>query len=129
MSVFSLSREAVYQRKRGYELARSLLLGAKSRISEGVFEPDSKSIVEAVGSSVIDLSEFASIITKCKQLMVINLEFLVRFVRRKTNEIAHVIARNAHCCANLCSWVEAPSFVAALLNPVCTRLRSYFLIN
>ncbi|XP_073152301.1 uncharacterized protein [Henckelia pumila] len=65
-----------------------------------IFESDLKIVVDALGSSVNDLSEFASIVSQCKIIMHAYPEFIVRFVPRKANEIAHVVARNAHCCPN-----------------------------
>lgn len=87
-----------------------------------VFELDSKCVVDATGSGVHGMTELDMIIAKCKQIMAGNPEFKVRFTRRKANDVAHAVARNAHCSSSPCVWVEAPSYVAALLNSFCTHL-------
>ncbi|XP_073049166.1 uncharacterized protein [Primulina eburnea] len=57
-----------------------------------VFELDSKSVVDAVGRTGEDLSEFASIIARCKLLMTDKPEHTVRFVRRIANELSHTFS-------------------------------------
>lgn len=91
-----------------------------------MFELDSKSMVNAVGSSEMDLPEFASIIGKCN-----NSWWLTRISRygscdEKTNEITHIIARNLYWYPNPWSWVEALFFVAALLHRCVLGLIIFF---
>lgn len=43
----------------------------------------------------IPLNEFSDLVFKCKSLLYSNLDYVVLFVRRQTNKVAHSIAKVA----------------------------------
>ncbi|XVF49555.1 hypothetical protein PTKIN_Ptkin04bG0022200 [Pterospermum kingtungense] len=60
-----------------------------------LFELDALSVVKDVGSTITDLLEYGSIIRRCRNHLISKSVFLVHFVRRQANEVAHVIPREA----------------------------------
>ena len=47
-----------------------------------VFEYDAKVVVDAIHAATVDLSEFSTVIAKCKSLLLQGRNYLVQFVRR-----------------------------------------------
>jgi len=58
-----------------------------------IFESDCKTIVDIVNSSHLPQNELGDILSTCKDLLSIHTSFIVNFVRRQANEVAHSIAR------------------------------------
>ena len=62
-------------------------------ISYVIFESDCKVIVDIVNSSHLPQNELGDILSTCKDLISIHTSFIVNFVKRQANEVAHSIAR------------------------------------
>jgi hypothetical protein len=61
-------------------------------ITHVIFETDSKS-VNAIHNLRVDLSEFSSIICNIKNILLLNLNFVAKFIKRQTNIVDHTLAR------------------------------------
>jgi ribonuclease HI len=60
------------------------------------FESDSKTVVDAINSSLVGLSEFSIMISHIKSLLSSNDYFEVKYVKRQANMAAHSLARAAY---------------------------------
>ncbi|MCH82815.1 RNA-directed DNA polymerase (Reverse transcriptase), partial [Trifolium medium] len=60
-----------------------------------IFETDSKSVVDAIHNLRAGTSEFSSIICKIQHIMMLNPNFVVKFIKRQANMVAHTLARAA----------------------------------
>jgi ribonuclease HI len=65
-------------------------------LSHVIFESDSKVVVDAIHFRQDGLSEFSILISNIKNLLLLNNNFEVKFVKRQTNTIAHFLARTAY---------------------------------
>jgi ribonuclease HI len=64
-------------------------------ITHVIFETDSKSAVDAIHNSSSGLSEYSSIICNIKNVFNRNPNFVVKFIKRQANMVAHTLARVA----------------------------------
>jgi hypothetical protein len=64
-------------------------------LSQVVFETDSKSVVDAVQHFRGGSSEFSSIIGHINNVLLLNPNFMVKFIKRQANMVAHTLARAA----------------------------------
>jgi hypothetical protein len=64
-------------------------------LSQVVFETDSKSVVDAVQHFRGGSSEFSSIIGHNNNVLLLNPNFMVKFIKRQANMVAHTLARAA----------------------------------
>jgi ribonuclease HI len=63
-------------------------------ITQVIFETDSKCVVDSIHAlSVGRISEFSSLIHSINNVLMINSNFMVKFVKRQTNMVAHLLAR------------------------------------
>jgi ribonuclease HI len=60
------------------------------------FESDSKTVVDAINSSHVGLSEFSILISHIKSLLSSNNYFEIKYVKRQANMAAHSLARAAY---------------------------------
>jgi len=60
-----------------------------------IFETNSKILSDAILQKKEDISEFGSIVTEINRLLSLNSNFVVKFIRRQTNMVAHSLARAA----------------------------------
>jgi len=76
-----------------------LLETIKTTTSNGLqrvlFEIGSRSLVNALNTSNTPLNKFGDLVFQCKSLLLNNPDFVVPFVRRQANKVAHSIARAA----------------------------------
>ncbi|GAU14634.1 hypothetical protein TSUD_96980 [Trifolium subterraneum] len=64
--------------------------------SHVIIESDSKTVIDAISSSQVGISEFSLLISSIKSLLVSNPNFEVKFVKRQANMTAHALARAAY---------------------------------
>ncbi|GAU44727.1 hypothetical protein TSUD_88120 [Trifolium subterraneum] len=64
--------------------------------SHVIIESDSKTVVDAISSSQVGISEFSLLISSIKSLLVSNPNFEVKFVKRQANMTVHALARAAY---------------------------------
>jgi ribonuclease HI len=64
-------------------------------LSQVVFETDSKSVVDVVQHFCGSSSEFSSIIGHINNVLLLNPNFMVKFIKRQANMVAHTLARAA----------------------------------
>jgi hypothetical protein len=58
-----------------------------------IFESDSKIVVDAILSSQLGIYEFSLLISNIKSLLLLNPDFEVKFVKRQTSMVAHLLAK------------------------------------
>jgi ribonuclease HI len=79
--------------------AIGLLEALKMAISKGLcnvaFETDSKLLVDLLGNTNPPLNEIGDLVSECRTLLLSNPDYVVSFVRRQANRVAHNIARAA----------------------------------
>jgi len=63
-----------------------------------IFELDSNTLVDCISSPTCGRSEFHTLVSLIKSILVLHPDFEVKFVRRQANMAAHTLARTA------CSW-------------------------
>jgi ribonuclease HI len=77
----------------------ALLEAMRAMVNRGIthviFESDSKIVVDAIHTSRDGVSEFSSLICNIKNMLLANSNFVVKFVRRQANMVAHSLARAA----------------------------------
>jgi ribonuclease HI len=77
----------------------ALLEAMRAMVNRGIthviFESDSKIVVDAIHTSRDGVSEFSSLICNIKNTLLSNSNFVVKFVRRQANMVAHSLARAA----------------------------------
>jgi ribonuclease HI len=64
-------------------------------LSQVIIETDSKGLVDAIQHIHVGNSEFSSIVCQINNILLLNPNFLVRFVKRQANIIAHSLAKAA----------------------------------
>jgi ribonuclease HI len=74
-------------------LLEAIKFAAANDMSSVIFESDCKVIVDIVNSSHLPQNELGDILSTCKGLLSIHTSFIVNYVRRQANEVAHSIAR------------------------------------
>jgi len=96
-----------------------LLHSLKMAISNGMhnvtFKTDSKTMVDALLARNIPSNEFGDLVFECKSLLNSNLDYVVSFVWRQANKVAHNIARAALSHPNPHTFQEASSTLYPLI--------------
>jgi ribonuclease HI len=81
--------------------AIALLAAINTAISLGyhnvMFETDSKLLADAINSSSSFNNELGDLLVQCRGLLATNFDFVVSFIRRQANRVAHSIARASLC--------------------------------
>jgi ribonuclease HI len=85
-------------------------------ISNVIFETDSKSTVDAIHALRGGNSEFCSFICHIQNALSCNQNFLVKFIKRQANMVAHTLARAAIAWASRCIFETLPLCITHLLN-------------
>lgn len=74
-----------------------LLDAIKVAISHGMhdimFKTDSKILSDAIATTTIPINEFGDLVTQCRRLLLNRPDFVVSYVRRQANRVAHSIVR------------------------------------
>jgi ribonuclease HI len=84
--------------------------------SHVIFETDCKGVVDAIHNIHGGVSEFSSIICKIKSILLVNPNFVVKFVKRQANMVAHTLAKAASSWARCCTFEHLPLCITAYLN-------------
>jgi ribonuclease HI len=97
------------------------LLEALSRVEERgithvIFETDSKNVVDAIHKLSSGFSEFSAIICNIQNVLSRNPNFVVKFIKRQANMVAHTLARVASSWASRCICEILPLCISSLLN-------------
>jgi hypothetical protein len=81
--------------------AIALLAVINTTISLGyhnvMFETDSNSLADAINSSSSFNNELGDLLVQCGGLLATNFDFVVSFIRRQANRVAHSITRASLC--------------------------------
>jgi ribonuclease HI len=73
-----------------------------------IFETDAQIVVGATNSNHVGVSLFSTIILNIKNLLHLNPNFEVKFVKRQANSVAHKLARAANSWASRCVFYLVP---------------------
>jgi len=91
----------------------ALLESIKTTISNGMhtvlFETDCKFLVDALTSPAVLISEFGNLVSQCRRLLSSNPDYVVSFVKRQANKVAHTIARASLSHPSLYTFNDVPS--------------------
>jgi ribonuclease HI len=81
-----------------------------------IFECDSQLVVNAIHANHDGASAFSIIISSIKNLLLLNSNFEVKFVKRQANLVAHKLARAANSWASRCDFYSIPLCIENQLN-------------
>jgi ribonuclease HI len=73
-----------------------------------IFESDAQVVTDAVHATNVGISMFSTIISSIKDLLLLNPNFEVKFVKRQANSVAHKLARAANSWASRCVFYSIP---------------------
>lgn len=93
--------------------------------SKIIFELGAKVVVKAVQSSCLNISEFGSLIQRCREILHLESNFSICFVWRQANESAHALARACCSYASPTIWWTSPDCLDILLSLMCTNLNHF----
>jgi ribonuclease HI len=100
--------------------AKALLEAMRTMEQNGfshvIFETDSKNVVDAIHNLRSGISEFSSIISHIRNVLSLNQNFVVKFVRRHANMVAHNLARAAIVWASRIVFDILPLCITPLVN-------------
>jgi ribonuclease HI len=100
--------------------AKALLEALKKMQQQGlshvIFETDCKGVVDAIHNIRGGVSEFSSIICRIKNILLVNPNFVVKFIKRQANMVAHTLAKAASSWARCCIFENLPLCITAYLN-------------
>ncbi|CAJ2642321.1 unnamed protein product [Trifolium pratense] len=85
-------------------------------ISHVIFETDSKSVVDATQHLHGGSSEFSFLICQINNLLSCNPNFMVKFIKRQANNVAHTLARAALSWSRRCTFETLPLCITPILN-------------
>jgi ribonuclease HI len=122
MGNFVMAGTAWYQGK--YSIiegeAMALLEAMKTMEQNGfshvIYETDSKNVVDAIHNLRMGISEFSSIICNIRNVLALNPNFVVKFVKRQANMVAHTLARAAIVWASRYVVDILPLCITPLVN-------------
>jgi ribonuclease HI len=87
----------------------------QQRISNVIFESDSKSVADAIQYFHGGNSEFCLVISHIHNLLSNGQNFMVKFIKRQANMVAHSLARAAISWASRCIFETLPTCISSLL--------------
>jgi ribonuclease HI len=85
-------------------------------ISHVIFETDSKNVVDAIHNLRMGISEFSSIICNIRNVLSLNPNFVVKFIKRQANMVAQKLARAAIVWASRYVVDVLPLCITSLVN-------------
>jgi ribonuclease HI len=85
-------------------------------VSHAIFETDSKSLVDAIQHIHVGVSDFSLIVRRINNVLSLNPNFMVRFVKRQANIVAHTLARAAISWPRRCNLDSLPLCISSLLH-------------
>jgi hypothetical protein len=80
-----------------------------------MFESNSKSLVDASLHLRGGNSEFSLLVYHINNLLLSNLNFSVKFIKRQANMVAHTFAREAISWSSRCTFETLPHCISTLL--------------
>lgn len=96
-------------------LLEALELAVSLGFQKVLFEPDSKSIVDALSLPVCNVTELGNILARCKALLSTHTNFKLVFARRQINRIAHSLARASLSFTSPHIFYSAPMLLEHLI--------------
>jgi ribonuclease HI len=84
--------------------------------SHVVFETDSKCVVDAIHHFRSGQSEFSILVSNIISIISCNQNFVVKFVKRQANMVAHTLARAVISWSHRCTFELLPLCITPLLN-------------
>jgi ribonuclease HI len=97
-------------------LLEALKVLSQRGYSHVIFETDSKSVVDAIHHIRGGVSEFSSLVSNINNFLSCNQNFMVKFVKRQANMVAHTLARAAISWSRRCTFKTLPICITLLLN-------------
>jgi ribonuclease HI len=85
-------------------------------VNHVIVETDSKSLVEAIQHVRDGVSEFSRIVQNINNVLLANPNFLVKFVKRQANLVAHTLARAANSWPRRCYFDSVPLCITTILS-------------
>jgi len=80
-----------------------------------MFETDSKILVDLLKSTNPPINEIGDLVSECKTLLLSNPDYVVSFVRKQANKVAHSIARATLSHPSPHVFREAPTTLYSLI--------------
>jgi ribonuclease HI len=77
-------------------------------ISHVIFETDSKSVVDAIHHLCGGVSEFSFLVGNIINILFCNQNFMVKFMKRQANMVAHTLARTTISWSRRCTFETLP---------------------
>jgi ribonuclease HI len=78
--------------------------------SHVVFETDSKCVVDAINHFRGGISEFSLLVSNINNTLSRNQNFVIKFVKRQVNMVAHTLARAAISWSRSCTFETLPLY-------------------
>ncbi|XVE78858.1 hypothetical protein DITRI_Ditri14bG0011900 [Diplodiscus trichospermus] len=100
-------------------LLQAITWARDQQLGKVIFEYDAQLVVKAVHSSMVDLTEFGTLIEGCKLILSLEQNFSVCYVKRQANEVAHSLARAARFNACPFTSYNPPNCFLGLLPLIC----------
>jgi ribonuclease HI len=85
------------------------------RISNVIFETDAKSVVDAIQFLHGGNSEFSLLVAHINNFLCSDQNFVVKFIKRQANMVAHSLARAAISWTSRCTFGNLPTCISFLL--------------
>jgi ribonuclease HI len=80
-----------------------------------IFESDSKNVMDAIHHYCGGYSEFSLLVSRIINLLASSSKFMVKFIKRQANMVAHTLARAAISYARHCTFETLPRCITPLL--------------
>jgi ribonuclease HI len=96
-------------------LLEALLALQQQGLTHVIIESDSKSVVDAIQHVRGGSSEFSLIISQINNILFCNPNFVVKFIKRQANMVAHTLARAAISQPRRCTFDILPHCISTLL--------------
>jgi ribonuclease HI len=97
-------------------LLHSMRAMVQRGVSHAIFESDSKSLVDAIKHIHAGVSDFSLIVQQINNVLSLNPNFMVRFVKRQANIVAHTLARAAISWPRRCNIDSLPHCISSYLH-------------
>jgi ribonuclease HI len=96
-------------------LLEALKAMKRRSISNVIFETDSKSVVDATHHYNGGNSEFSLLVSLINNLLAMSPNFMVKFIRRQANMVAHTLARAAISWSSRHTFETLPTCISSIL--------------
>jgi ribonuclease HI len=96
-------------------LLEALKVMEQKGYSHVIFETDSKCVVDAIYHFRSGSSEFSFLVSNIYNILSCNQNFMVKFIKRQANMVAHTLARAAISWSRRCTFETLPLCITPLL--------------